>query len=236
MQEHEIRTGPGFASRVSGDYGEARRISWGGVFAGTAVAISIQLLLTLLGIAIGAWLVDPQAGADRMQAIGIGTGIWALLSFLIALFVGGCIAGRMSGLGNRTDGMIEGVVVWSVVTLLSFLMLTTAVASIVGGAAGLARHTMTTAGEHVSDPGAMARDIEGSLRDLADDPEVRRDVEETAIEVGEDVAQATGTGSFWAFITLLLGLIAAAIGGRVGRASGDHATAVPGDRTVAVAR
>lgn len=232
MQEREVIAGPGLVSRETGDYGNRRRISWGAIFAGTLVAISIQLLLTLLGIAIGAWLIDPEAGADRMQGIGIGAGIWALLSFIIALFVGGCVAGRMAGVGTPVDGMIEGVVVWSTVTLLTFMLLTTTIGSILGGAAGLARYTVTTAGEQVRDPGAVARDIEGTLRDLAQDPEVRRDVEETAVEVGGEVARATGTGSFWAFIALLIGMIAAAFGGRAGRASTFGETSTVRDRTV----
>ena len=36
------------------------RISWGSIFAGVAMALAVQFLLILLGIGIGAAVLDPK--------------------------------------------------------------------------------------------------------------------------------------------------------------------------------
>jgi hypothetical protein len=193
-----------------------RRISWGAIFAGTVAAVAVQLLLTLLGISIGAWVANPASGPDNMQGIGIGAGIWALASFILSLFTGGWIAGRMAGLTDKLDGLLEGFLVWSAVTALSFMFLTNTIGGILGGAAGLAGNIINTAPEAGVSPQATMRDIQTAVQD----PQVRSDVQERAQAVTQDVARSTATGSFWAFLALLLGALAASFAGRIGGASG----------------
>jgi hypothetical protein len=195
-----------------------RRISWGAIFAGTLVAIATQLLLTLLGLAIGAWAVNPSAGPAGMQGVGMGAGIWALLSFIIALFCGGWVAGRMSGLGNKLDGLLEGVIVWGAVTVLTFFLLTTTVGRILGGAAGLAGNMLPTAQEQLGNPQDIVRDMQAAI----DDPQLQQNAGATATQVGESIAKGTAAGSFWAFLALLLGGLAAAFAGRLGSSSSIH--------------
>jgi hypothetical protein len=174
-----------------------RRISWGAIFAGTLVAIATQLLLTLLGLAIGAWAVNPSAGPAGMQGVGMGAGIWALLSFIIALFCGGWVAGRMSGLGNKLDGLLG---------------------RILGGAAGLAGNMLPTAQEQLGNPQEIVRDMQAAI----DDPQLQQNAGATATQVGESIAKGTAAGSFWAFLALLLGGLAAAFAGRLGSSSSIH--------------
>jgi hypothetical protein len=52
-----------------------RRISWGAVFAGVVVATAVQVLLTLLGVAIGLGTVNPMREQNPFAGIGVGTGI-----------------------------------------------------------------------------------------------------------------------------------------------------------------
>src|SRR5690606_15487636 len=94
MQEKEYSAGSGATPYRPEAFADRRRISWGAIFAGTVAALSVQLLLTLLGLSIGMWAVDPSAGQQGFQGLGIGAAIWALVSFIIALYVGGWIAGR----------------------------------------------------------------------------------------------------------------------------------------------
>lgn len=220
MQEKEYTTNPSLVGYGIAVPENRRRISWGAILAGTLVAIAIQLLLTLLGISVGAWVIDPAAGTQGMQGIGMGAGIWALVSFLIALFAGGWVAGRMAGVGSKLDGLLEGMVVWSAVTVLTFMLVSTTVGRVIGGAAGLAGNTLSTASDQIQNPRMVARDLEMTVRDMAEDEQLRRETGEKLKEVGDDVAKATATGSFWAFLALLLGAIVAATGGRLGRASG----------------
>jgi hypothetical protein len=89
-------------------------IRWGAVLAGVAVGVSTQLVLTLLGIASGLSATSVAAG----ETPGIGPLVWAGVSMLVAAFVGGYVAARMTGLKRKVDGILHGVVAWAVTTLL----------------------------------------------------------------------------------------------------------------------
>ncbi|HKU52142.1 MAG TPA: hypothetical protein VJQ25_06730, partial [Nitrospira sp.] len=47
------------------------RVRWGAVIAGWAVGLATQLVLTLLGLAIGAWSIDLQE-AEPASGVPIG--------------------------------------------------------------------------------------------------------------------------------------------------------------------
>lgn len=104
-------------------------IRWGAVLAGVAVGISVQLVLTLLGIASGLSMTSVQQG----DAPGTGALIWAGISMLVSALVGAYVAGRMSGLKRKTDGILHGVVSWAVTTLLFVVLATSAGGSLLSG-------------------------------------------------------------------------------------------------------
>lgn len=220
MQERDYTAGPGATPYRPEANADRRRISWGAIFAGTVAALSIQLLLTLLGLSIGMWAVDPAAGSEGFQGLGIGAAIWALVSFIIALYVGGWIAGRMSGLGSKVDGLLEGFMVWGLVTVVTFMLLTTTIGGLIGGAAGLAGDVLTTAGQQVENPEQVVQEFGEPAREAMEDPQAQQEMQQTAREVGEEVTSAGATASFWAFLALLLGAVAAALAGRQGSSSG----------------
>ncbi|MDB5773177.1 MAG: hypothetical protein JWM42_3551 [Burkholderia sp.] len=89
-------------------------IRWGAVLAGVAVGVSIQLALTLLGIATGLSTTDVSQG----ETVGMGPLLWAGFSMLVAAFVGGYVAARMSGLKRKADGILHGAVSWAVTTIM----------------------------------------------------------------------------------------------------------------------
>jgi hypothetical protein len=89
-------------------------IRWGAVLAGVAVGVSVQLALTLLGIATGLSTTDVTQG----ETLGMGPLLWAGFSMLVAAFVGGYVAARMSGLKRRADGILHGAVSWAVTTIM----------------------------------------------------------------------------------------------------------------------
>jgi hypothetical protein len=90
------------------------------------------MMLTLLGLAIGAWSVDLRE-AQPTEGIPMGTGIWTGLSMLISAFVGGFVTARLSGSYVKSDGLYHGVVVWGVNWLIFAWLTTTAMAYLVGG-------------------------------------------------------------------------------------------------------
>ncbi|WP_151447146.1 hypothetical protein [Lacisediminimonas profundi] len=104
-------------------------IRWGAVIAGVAVGISVQLALSLLGIATGLSVADVSGGRAGLAR---GALIWAGFSMLVAAFVGGYVAARMTGLKRKADGVLHGVVTWSVTTLLFATLASSASGSFLG--------------------------------------------------------------------------------------------------------
>lgn len=128
-----------------------RRISWGAVIAGSVIVIAVHFLLSLLGLGVGMTTVDPAAGATpQATSLGIGAGVWWVVSNLIALLLGGYVAARLSGVTVRGDGIIHGVLTWAVTLLITIYLLTTAVGSIVGGAFTVVQNTVSAAGQGLS--------------------------------------------------------------------------------------
>ncbi|MDK1489356.1 PhnA-like protein [Sinorhizobium sp. 7-81] len=111
------------------------QISWGAVFAGVALALAVQFLLNLLGVGIGAAVIDP-ATADNPNAstFSIAGGLWFVISGIVAAFVGGYVASRVSGRPSRATGSYHGLTSWAVTTLVILYLLTTSVGVVVGGA------------------------------------------------------------------------------------------------------
>lgn len=102
---------------------ETAVISWAGVWSGFLIGLGVLMLLSTFGLAVGISAADigPGQGSD-VRAFGIGAGIWAGLSLLIALFLSGMIASRVSMVVDRTVAMTHGALVW-VLTMLGILYL-----------------------------------------------------------------------------------------------------------------
>ena len=97
-----------FVERPGGSV-EGMRISWGGIWAGVLVVLGILLVLGTLGLAIG---FSANARDIDPQKIGMGALIWSRASLLIALFLGGAAATRMSMVWNRPTALAQGMLVW----------------------------------------------------------------------------------------------------------------------------
>src|SRR5687768_14816875 len=95
---------------------EGKKVSWGGIFGGVLVAVGVLVLLAALGMAIGISAAEP--GETDASTLGMGAGIWAALSLLAALFIGGMVSTRIGAISDRTTGFFEGVLVWVVSILL----------------------------------------------------------------------------------------------------------------------
>ncbi|WP_337270760.1 PhnA-like protein [Oryzifoliimicrobium ureilyticus] len=182
------------------------RVSWGAVFAGVAVTLVSQLLLNLLGAGIGAAIIDPMSNNNpTATTFSISTAGWFIVSGIVASFVGGYVASRLSGRPIRSTGALHGVTSWAVTTLLIVYLLTTSVGSVIGGAfagignvvsgSGSAIATAATAAapalSNVTDPFAG---IEKNIRNASggNDPAALRDAAVSSVKavLTGDQAQA----------------------------------------------
>lgn len=110
-------------------------VVWGAIFAGVVTLIVVQLALTLLGSSVGLTIADPQS--NNLKAVGIAAVIWWLFSGCVSFFVGGWISGRLSGIPRQADGVIHGIITWSVATIAMFIFLTSTMGVIIAGSFGL---------------------------------------------------------------------------------------------------
>jgi hypothetical protein len=150
-------------------------IRWGAVLAGVAVGISVQLVLTLLGIASGLSAMNVAQG-DSPSATG--PLLWAGLSMLISAFVGGYVAARMSGLKRKVDGVLHGAVSWAVTTLLFAVLATSVSGSMLSGIFGNVAPSMTrSAGTGESAVGSLLRGQMGGNVDASTLQRLQRDIQ-----------------------------------------------------------
>lgn len=157
---------PGAAATVM-DGGSAHpRVSWGAVFAGAVAAIGLWMLLLAFGLAVGASTLDVQ-DAGSAKATGIFTGIWGGLAPLIALFIGGIVAGRGAGVAKRGDGALHGFVTWGLATIAGAWLVTSLLGAIAGGVATVGRGAAQAAGA----AGANASKIGQAMRSAGIDSE-----------------------------------------------------------------
>lgn len=112
------------------------RISWGAIFAGTLTALAVVTMLNLLGLGIGLTTIDPMTESDPLNGLGTGALIWFGLSNLVALFVGGLIAGRMCGLPSNADGGLHGFLSWSLFTMVTLFLVTSSIGMAINGMTG----------------------------------------------------------------------------------------------------
>lgn len=159
------------------------RLSWGAIVAGFVVATAIQMVLSTLGAAIGLVAFDPGTGDSAME-LGIGVLIWFAVTAVLTMWIGGMTTGRLAGVLTRGDGMLHGVVMWSLSLLLAIYFASAGLGRVIGGAADLlTRATASVAGAAagaVGQVGSAAVGQAGTLDLDALQREVRTALEQTA--------------------------------------------------------
>lgn len=124
-----------------------KRISWGAVFGGLAIALVVQLMLSLLGIGVGMGTVDPMEESNPLAGLGTGAMIWGIVSMLIALFTGGLVAGRLAGIPKTIDSILHGLITFSLFTLVTSYLIASTAGTVISGAGGIAKQTLTLAAQ-----------------------------------------------------------------------------------------
>jgi hypothetical protein len=177
------------------------RISWGAVFAGGVVAVTIGAMLNILGVAIGATTIDPMVPGETPSAssFGIASGIWLMVVNLIGLGCGGYVAARLSGTADDTDGVLHGLSVWAVGFLVSAVLLGNVLA---GTAAGVSRMVGGAAQGIAQGAGEAASAVAPAARQL--DPQALTDRLQAALRTGGEPGAMT-TDQRRAEMTQILG-------------------------------
>ncbi|HEY6529864.1 MAG TPA: hypothetical protein VIZ65_14320 [Cellvibrionaceae bacterium] len=118
-------------------------VSWGAILAGAAAAAALSLILLFLGVGLGLSSVSPWAHSGVSgTTFSVATIVWITLTSLAASAIGGYLAGRLRTrwISTHVDEVhfrdtAHGFLAWAIATLITAMLLTSAVSSIIGGAA-----------------------------------------------------------------------------------------------------
>jgi hypothetical protein len=136
-------------------------VSWGAVIAGAFVASALSLALLALGTGVGLSAASPWANAGASSsAIGWTAIIWMVVMQFIASSIGGYLAGRLrtKWVNVHTHEVYfrdtaHGFLVWAVGLVMTAAFLTSAAASMIGGAARSSATMAETSGPAQSGAG-----------------------------------------------------------------------------------
>lgn len=102
---------------------------WSAVFAGATVAVTLWVLLQMIGMGIGLATVDV-GDAGSLRTVGIGTTVWTAVTPLIALFIGGLVAGRLAATYSQRSGALHGFVLGAFASLLGLFVMLSVVSTV----------------------------------------------------------------------------------------------------------
>lgn len=179
-----------------------KRVAWTAVFAGAVLALVAQLLLSMLGTAIGLSTVDPlqPEGTPSAEAMGIGAGLWWVISGFLALMLGGWVAGKLSGSPWMFDGALHGLLVFALVTLIGTYIVGSAItnlvqggASLVGNGANVALDSMMNRNGQTGGQGSQNNQNSGSTQSSGLWDEIKRDAQ--SLFSNTETSGANGTAS-----------------------------------------
>jgi hypothetical protein len=139
------------------------RVRWGGVSSGFFIALGTILLLTALGLAVGITAVgDPRAATNStVSGLGIGAGIWAAVTLLIAYFLGGLVSTAVTDRPDRGGALIHGALVWTLASVFLLWLIgqgiSLGLSGLFGALGGLTRTAATVATGTVAGGGDLAQ-------------------------------------------------------------------------------
>ena len=171
------------------------RISWGAVIAGVILSLVVYLSMSVLGTAIGASFLASMSHRNPGCVFGFGSGVWVIVTTVLAVFVGAYFARRCA----PVLGWLHGSIAWAVMTLLLLYGMT----SIIGGAVSVAGNVAATTANVGAAAGSQAagwlansakRQAQAALDGAASaaaSPDAPQDAMRTAQSAARGIARAT---------------------------------------------
>ena len=208
-----------FSMRLS----HGRGVSWGAVFAGLLMGGAVQILLTMLGVAIGLGAAD-----NSVKGASIGTGIWAVIAALVAAWLGGRVAGMTARARERGDGAFHGLLSWALSTIIAIWLISAGAGKLIGGAASIAGNVAGGAASGLSQATAtQPNTVRNNAQDMsqnAQQPQVQANADTLKQRAADaaDTARKVAKNAAWiALVGMILTGLAAAFGG-AGAVRDDH--------------
>ena len=190
------------------------RVAWSAIFAGAFVALAEYFVLAMLGVAIGLSVHDRTSD----QAFSVGAGVWALLSLLGSLFVGGLVASKCTVGESQSESVLYGVLVWGVFLTAMALAATGTLglgAGVVSAVANPAANAASRMSDEDLEKAGFNREQINSMKEQFGKLRARVDnLPDAARETARD--PRTKAAAWWTFAGLLSSLLASSLGAWIG--------------------
>jgi hypothetical protein len=208
------------------------RVSWGANAAGAMVALTVYVVLTLLGVALGIEVAVRGSVAE----LGAGTAIYSILALLLAMFFGGWATSRLAVGESKLEAVLYGLILWGVLFTGMIWLLASGIRIGFGAVVGLASGAYTTEEGRI-DVDRVIRDLKQAGVDEATVSKYRgyydriRENPGAAAAVGREVSSEPGAretarqASWWSLAGVFISLATVIFGSLVG--SGELLQPVP---------
>ncbi len=176
------------------------RVRWGPIWAGLLAAFFALLVLSLLGLVIGATTVNAgaavQGNGDANSGAGAFSAIWAGITAILSFLIGGYVAGRTAAVHERGWAALNGALVFLLALPILLWLASQGLGAIIGNASNIASGLGINLGQLGNTATGAARNVTPAQAQQA-----------------ADTARNTALGTL---IGLLLGCAAGALGGTLG--------------------
>ncbi len=186
------------------------RVRWGPIWAGLLAAFFTLLVLSLLGLAIGASTVNAGQAAQGTgnQNAGSYSAIWAGITAILSFLVGGYVAGRTAAVHERGWAALNGALVFLLALPILLWLASQGLGAVIGNASNIASGLGINLGQLGSTATGAAKSVTPAQAQQA-----------------ADTARNTAWGTL---VGLLLGCGAAALGGTLGTRHAARGTQTTG--------
>ena len=178
-------------------------IAWGAIIAGVVVCFAYEILLNFLGVGLG--LTSLNISKTKVFTLGIGAISWLAISSVVSMGVGGWFTGMLSNAVCKYKLCCHGIITWSLVTILTAVIATTASSTIMGGIINILDLTEQPIYQ-------SSMDISNDSPQLQQDIIVTKEQEENTNQQINNYANNMGKTSIIIFAAILLGGFASVIG------------------------
>jgi len=187
------------------------RVQWGPIIAGLFTALTLFLLLTVLGLALGASVLGPR---DEGQEIGLWAMIWGIFTTVASFFVGGWVAARSAAVGGTFGGLMNGLLVGAAGLLLVIWLTATGLGNLFGLVSSNVGDILNVAQETAQQQGVSPEEAQQQGEQAA------QEAQEAVENVDPQAAfEAVRNGALGTFFGMLLLVASATVGGVVGQNS-----------------
>ncbi len=144
--------------------GVKSRVSWGAIAAGAMVALSIYIILSMVGVALGIEVAVRRADPTP----GTGAAIYSIVTLLLAMFFGGWATSRLAVGESKLEAVLYGLILWGVLFLGMVWLLSAGIRAGFGGMVGAASGAYTVASDADDDPSSSPTGVADALRQRYD--------------------------------------------------------------------